>query len=440
MDCSLQAWYSQCMDKNWNKATLCIQAGYEPGNGEPRTLPIYQSTTYKYDNGEELAKVFDLTVPGHMYTRISNPTVDEVEKKIAALEGGVGAMMTSSGQAASLVSIFNIASAGDNFIMMGDLYGGTTNLFRVTLKRMGIEARVVSDSMSDEEILAKFDDRTRCFFGETLANPSLAVFDFDRYVPLAHSKGVPVIVDNTFTPLICSPFKHGVDIIVHSTTKYLDGHANVVGGVIIDGGVFDWEKDGKYPELSTPDESYHGVTYTRDFGPLAYITKARVQLMRDLGVTPQPIAAYLLNLGLETLSLRVKAHSENALEVAKYLKGRSDIVESVSYPGLEDDPRHALAGKYFEGGASSGVVSFVIKGGREKAMQFMNSLRLAEIVTHVADVRTCVLNPATTTHRQLSDEMLRLAGIEPGFVRLSVGIEDVRDIIKDLEGAFDACL
>ena len=428
------------MDKNWKKATLCIQAGYQPGNGEPRTLPIYQSTTYKYDNGEELAKVFDLSVPGHMYTRISNPTVDAVEKKMAALEGGVGAMMTSSGQAASLVSIFNIASAGDNFIMMGDLYGGTTNLFLVTLKRMGIEARVVSDDMTDEEILSKFDSRTRCFFGETLANPSLAVFDFDRYVPLAHSQGVPVIVDNTFTPLICSPFDFGVDIIVHSTTKYMDGHANVVGGVVIDSGRFDWEKDGRYPELTCPDESYHGVTYTKDFGKLAYITKARVQLMRDLGVTPQPIAAYLINLGLETLALRMKAHSSNALKIAQYLKGRTDLIESVSYPGLEDDPRHALAMKYFEGGLCSGVVSFVIKGGRENAMRFMNSLKLAEIVTHVADVRTCVLNPATTTHRQLSDEMLRLAGIEPGFVRFSVGVEAAEDIINDLEGALAQCL
>ena len=422
------------------RSTLCVQAGYEPGNGEARVLPIYQSTIYKYDSSAELATLFDLKTPGHMYTRISNPTVDCVEKKIAALEGGVGAMMTSSGQAASLISVFNIASSGDNFIMMGNLYGGTTNLFLVTMKRMGIEARVVDPSMSDEEILSRFDDRTRLFFGETIANPSLQIFDFDRFAPLAHSKGVPLIIDNTFaTPILCRPFEHGADIVVHSSTKYMDGHAVVVGGMIVDSGKFDWN-NGKYPELTEPDESYHGVVYTEAFGNAAYITKARTQLMRDLGSTPQPIAAFLLNLGLETLDLRIRKHSDNALKVARYLETRTDLIESVSYPGLESSSEHEKALKYLDGGLSSGVVSFSMKGGRDMAMKFMDSLRLAKIVVHVADARTSVLNPASTTHRQLSDELLREAGIDPGFVRFSVGIEDIDDILEDIEGALSKCL
>lgn len=426
--------------KNWDKDTICIQGGYEPGNGEPRVLPIYQSTTYKYDSAEELAKLFDLETPGHMYTRISNPTVEYVERKIADLEGGVGAMMTSSGQAASFISVFNITSAGDNFVMMSNLYGGTTNLFLVTMKRMGIEARIANSDMTDEEFLSLFDERTRCFFGETIANPSLEIFDFDRFIPLVHGKGVPVIIDNTFaTPVLCNPILLGADIVVHSTTKYMDGHAEVVGGVIVDGGTFDWEKNGKYPELSEPDESYHGVVYTKEFGKAAYITKARTQLMRDLGTTVQPIAAFLINNGLETLGLRIRKHSENALEVAKYLSSRTDLVENVSYPGLVGDKEHEKALKYLKDGLSSGVVSFSVKGGREKAMAFMNALKLAAIVIHVADVRTCVLNPASTTHRQLSDEMLEKAGIEPGFVRLSVGIEDKKDIIRDIKEAFEAC-
>ena len=417
-----------------------MQAGYEPGNGEPRILPIYQSTTYKYDSGAELASLFDLETPGHMYTRISNPTVDCVERKVAALEGGVGAMMTSSGQAASLISVLNIASSGDNFIMMGNLYGGTTNLFLVTMRRMGIEARVVSPEMSDDEILSFFDERTRLFFGETIANPSLAVFDFDRFAPLVHSKGVPLIIDNTFaTPILCRPFEHGADIVIHSTTKYMDGHASVVGGMIVDGGTFDWEKGSKYPELTEPDESYHGVVYTKTFGRAAYITKARTQLMRDLGSTPQPIAAFLLNMGLETLDLRIRRHSENAMRVAEYLSTRTDLIKSVSYPGLASSPEHERALKYLDGGLSSGVVSFSMKGGRENAMKFMDSLSLASIVVHVADARTSVLNPASTTHRQLSDEMLINAGIDPGFVRFSVGIEDVEDIIADIEGALSVC-
>ena len=428
------------MTEKWNNSTICVQGGFVPANGETRTLPIYQSTTFKYDTSEELAKLFDLAAPGHIYTRISNPTCDLVEKKIAELEGGVGAMLTSSGQAASLISVFNIASAGDNFVMMSNLYGGTTNLFLVTMKRMGIEARVATSDMTDDEIRALFDSRTRCFFGETIANPSLEVFDFDRFVPLAHSQGVPVIIDNTFaTPILCNPFRFGADIVVHSTTKYMDGHATVVGGCIVDRGTFDWEKDGRYPELTEPDESYHGVIYTKQFGKAAYITKARTQLMRDLGSTPQPMAAFLLNLGLETLDVRIRRHSENALAVARYLRSRTDVVESVAYPGLEDDSEHAKAGKYLLDGMASGVVSFCVKGGREKAMKFMDSLHLAAIVTHVADARTCVLNPASTTHRQLSDEMLRKAGIEPGFVRFSVGIESAGDIIRDIEEALEAC-
>ena len=428
------------MDRNWKKATICVEGGYEPGNGEPRILPIYQSTTYRYTSSEELAALFDLKTPGHMYTRISNPTVECVEKKVAALEGGVGAMMTSSGQAASLISVLNIASSGDNFLLMGNLYGGTTNLFLVTMKRMGIEARVVNASMSDEEILSYADDRTRLFFGETIANPSLDVFDFDRFVPLMHSRGIPVIIDNTFaTPILCRPFEFGADIVIHSTTKYMDGHASVVGGMIVDSGRFDWKASGKYPELTTPDESYHGVVYADAFGDQAYITKARTQLMRDLGSTPQPIAAFLLNLGLETLDLRIRRHSSNALRVAEYLSSRTDVIDSVSYPGLETSPEHAKAIKYLEDGMASGVVSFSMKGCREKAMKFMDSLHLASIVVHVADARTSVLNPASTTHRQLSDEMLREAGIDPGFVRFSVGIEDADDIIRDIEEAL-SCL
>ena len=428
-------------DRTWKKATLCVQGGYQAHNGGPRVLPIYQSTTYRYDSSEELAKLFDLESDGHMYTRISNPTVAAVEDKIAKLEGGVGAMMTSSGQAASLISVLNIASQGDNFLMMGNLYGGTTNLFLVTMRRMGIEARVISEDMSDEEILSRIDGRTRLMFGETIANPSLEVFDFDRFVPLSHKAGLPLVIDNTFaTPILCNPIALGADIVVHSTTKYMDGHAMVVGGVIVDGGTFDWEKSGRYPELTEPDESYHGVVYTRQFGRAAYITKARTQLMRDLGSTPQPMAAFLLNIGLETLDLRIRKHSGNALKVAEYLSGRTDLISSVSYPGLPSSPEHAKAMKYLEGGLSSGVVSFSMKGGRESAMRFMDSLKMAAIVVHVADARTCVLNPASTTHRQLSDEMLREAGIDPGFVRLSVGIEDIDDILADIKGALDRCL
>ena len=417
--------------------TKCLQEGYKPQNGEPRVLPIYQSTTYKYDSSEHLGDLFDLKAPGHMYTRISNPTFDAAEQKLAAMEGGVGAMFTSSGQAASMISILNIASAGDNFISLSEIYGGTVNLFAVTMQKMGIEVRFVSPSMSDEEIQAKFDDRTRLVFGETIANHALKVLDFKRFAAIAHKNNVPLIVDNTFaTPVLCRPFEHGADIVVHSTTQYLDGHAVAVGGAIVDSGKFDWAAAGKYPELTEPDESYHGVVYTRDFGEAAYITKARVQLLRDMGATPAPMNAFLTNLGMETVALRIERHSENALAVAKMLKDHP-AVSWVSYPGLEGDDQYELACKYLPDGAS-GVISFGVKGGREAAMKFMDSLKLAAIVVHVADARTSVLHPASTTHRQLTDEQLESAGVKPEAVRLSVGIEHVEDIIADLKQALEA--
>ncbi len=414
--------------------TKCVQSGYSPENSQPRTLPIYQSTTYKYDDAAALGKLFDLEADGHMYTRISNPTVAAVEAKIADLEGGVGAMLTSSGQAASFMAIFNICSQGQNFISMNNIYGGTINLFSVTLKRMGIEVRYAHDDMTDEELDALFDENTRLVFGETIANPALTVLDIERMAAIAHKHAVPLIVDNTFaTACLCRPFEFGADIVTHSTSKYMDGHANVLGGCIIDGGTFDWEKAGKYPELTEPDESYHGVVYTKQFGSAAYITKARVQLMRDFGCTPQPMAAYLLNLGLETLHLRTQRHSENALAVAKFLDAQEKVLW-VNYPLLEGGKYHALAKKYLPGGAS-GVVSFGVKGGREAAMQLMNALKLAQIVVHVADARTCVLHPASTTHRQLTDAQLEASGIGPEFIRFSVGIENANDIIADLEQA-----
>lgn len=414
--------------------TKCIQSGYSPENSQPRTLPIYQSTTYKYDDAAALGKLFDLEADGHMYTRISNPTVAAVEAKICDLEGGVGAMLTSSGQAASFMAIFNICSQGQNFISMNNIYGGTINLFSVTLKRMGIEVRYAHDDMTDEELDALFDENTRLVFGETIANPALTVLDIERMAQIAHKHDVPLVVDNTFaTACLCRPFEFGADIVTHSTSKYMDGHANVLGGCIIDGGTFDWEKAGKYPELTEPDESYHGVVYTKQFGNAAYITKARVQLMRDFGCTPQPMAAYLLNLGLETLHLRTKRHSENALAVAKFLSEQEKVLW-VNYPLLEGSKYHGLAKKYLPDGAS-GVVSFGVKGGREKAMELMNALKLAQIVVHVADARTCVLHPASTTHRQLTDAQLEASGIGPEFIRFSVGIENADDIIADLQQA-----
>ena len=425
------------MDKKYSVDTICIQEGWKPGNSEPRVLPIYQSTTYKYDSAANLGDLFDLKAEGHMYTRISNPTVEYVEKKIAALEGGTGAMLTSSGQAAILMAVLNITSAGQNIISASAIYGGTVNLFAVTMKRLGIEVRFVTADMSDEEIEALIDENTRLVYGETIANPALEMFDIERFANIAHKNGLPLMVDNTFaTPVLCRPFEFGADIVVHSTTKYMDGHATVVGGVVVDGGKFDWEKGGKYPELSEPDESYHGVVYTKSFGNQAYITKARCQLMRDLGSTPQPMTAFLLNLGLETLALRIRKHSENALAVAKFLEANENV-EWVNYPGLESSDQHAMAQKYLKDGMSSGVISFGIKGGREAAMKYLDSLKLAAIVVHVADARTSALHPASTTHRQLTDEQLVAAGVKPEMIRMSIGIEDAEDIIADIAQALE---
>ena len=416
--------------------TKCVQAGYQPENGQPRILPIYQSTTYKYDSAEHLGKLFDLTAPGHMYTRISNPTVEMVEEKIAALEGGVGAMLTSSGQAANLLAVLNIASAGDNIVCSSAIYGGTINLFAFTLKRLGIETRFFTPEATDEEISALIDGRTRLVFGETVANPALIVCDIERLANIAHAHDVPLVIDNTFpTPVLCRPIEFGCDIVTHSTTKYMDGHASVVGGCIVDSGKFDWEKAGKFPELTEPDESYHGVVYTKSFGRAAYINKARAQLMRDFGCTPQPIAAFMLNLGLESLPVRIERHCQNAQAVAEYLE-KHPKVSWVNYPGLASSPQHDLAQKYLPRGVC-GVVSFGVRGGREAAMRFMDSLRLAQIVVHVADARTSVLHPASTTHRQLTDEQLVDAGISADLVRLSVGIENIEDILEDLEQAFN---
>lgn len=417
--------------------TKCIQSGYKPENGEPRVLPIYQSTTYKYDSSDHLGNLFDLKVPGHMYTRISNPTVDAVEKKIADLECGSGAVLCSSGQTANLLAILNITSAGQNIVSMSSIYGGTINLFAVTLKKLGIEVRFVTPEMTDEEVAAHIDENTRLFFGETIANPALVVFDIERYAKLAHAHGIPLVVDNTFaTPVLCRPFEFGADIVVHSTTKYMDGHAQVVGGAVVDGGRFDWTAGGRYPELTEPDESYHGVRYVENFGlENAYYTKLRVQLIRDFGTPMAPICAYLLNLGLETLPLRMERHCSNALKVAQYLKN-SDKVTFVNYPMLEGDSQHDLAVKYLSGGAC-GVISFGVKGGRQAAVRFMDSLKLAAIVVHVADARTSVLHPASTTHRQLTDEQLADAGITPDLVRLSVGIENIDDILADIAQALE---
>jgi len=413
--------------------TKCLHEGYHPKNGEPRALPIYQSTTYTYDSSDHIGKLFDLSVEGHMYSRISNPTVAAVEEKIASMEGGVGAMFTTSGQAASLLSLLNILKAGDHFISVSSIYGGTINLFAVTLKRFGIECTFVSQDSTDEEIQKEFMENTKAVFGETIANPALAVFDIERFARLAHKNSVPLIVDNTFaTPYLCRPFEFGADIVTHSTTKYMDGHAVQVGGVIVDSGNYNWE-NGKFPEFSEPDESYHGVVYTKSFGKAAYIAKARVQLMRDIGAYPSANAAFLLNLGLETLAVRMDRHCSNALKVAEYLS-KSDKIEFVNYPGLEGDKYHELANKYVPRGCA-GVISLSIKGSRENAVKFIDSLKLASNEVHVADIRTCVLHPASSTHRQLSDRQLHEAGITPGLVRLSVGIENIDDILEDIEQA-----
>lgn len=409
----------------------CLHAGYTPGNTEPRVMPIVQSTTYVYDSTEEVASVFDEPTKSLIYSRFANPTVMAVEKKIAELEGGVGAMCTTSGQAATLLSLLNICRAGDSFISTGEIYGGTVNLFSYTFKKLGIECIFVDKHASDEELMAAFKPNTKAVFGETIANPALTVFDIERFAALAHKNGVPLIVDNTFaTPALCRPFEFGADIVIHSTSKYMDGHAVQVGGVIVDSGNFDWVASGKFPELVEPDESYHGISYVETYGKAAYIIKARMQLMRDFGTYPAAHSAFLLNLGLETLAVRMKQYCENAVVVAKHLQGHPKI-ESIKYPGLETDVDYPLTKKYLKG--ASGVISVVIKGGREAAMKFMNSLELASNEVHVADIRTCVLHPASETHRQLTDEQLVAAGIEGGMVRLSVGLENVEDIIEDLE-------
>ncbi|WP_165174828.1 O-acetylhomoserine aminocarboxypropyltransferase/cysteine synthase family protein [Desulfovibrio sp. ZJ369] len=413
--------------------SLCLHAGYTPENGEPRVVPIAQSTTFKYASTAEVAKLFDLDEAGFFYTRLGNPTVDAVEQKIAALEGGVGALCTSSGQAASMLAVLNLAQSGDHIVSASSIYGGTFNLFAVTLKKLGIEVTFVDQRAPDSELEKVFRPNTRAVFGETLTNPSLDVLDIERFAHLAHKHGLPLIVDNTFaTPVLCRPFAFGADIIVHSTTKYMDGHALQVGGVIVDSGNFDWTS-GKFSEFTEPDDSYHGLVYTRTFGKAAYIVKARVQLMRDMGCCQSPQGAFYINQGLETLPLRMERHCRNAEAVARYLSGHAKV-ESVSYPSLPGNPNKALVDKYLPKGCS-GVVSFSLKGGREAGARFIDSLNMISLQVHVADIRTCVLHPASSTHRQLSDEQLHDAGITPGLVRLSVGLEHSDDILKDLEAA-----
>ena len=423
--------------KNFSPATLCVQGGWQPKKGEPRVLPIYQSTTFKYDTSEQMARLFDLEDSGYFYTRLQNPTNDAVAAKIAALEGGVGAMLTSSGQAANFYAIFNICQAGDHFVCSSAIYGGTFNLFAVTMKKLGIECTFVNADAPEEEIEKAFQPNTKALFGETISNPSIDVLDIEKFARIAHKHGVPLIVDNTFaTPINCRPFEWGADIVTHSTTKYMDGHATAVGGVIVDSGNFDWDAHAdKFPGLTTPDESYHGLTYTKAFGKMAYMTKATAQLMRDLGSIQSPQNAFLLNLGLETLHLRMPRHCENAQKVAEWLEANPQVAW-VNYCGLKSSKHYKLAQKYMPNG-SCGVIAFGLKGSREEAIQFMDALKLACIVTHVADARTCVLHPASHTHRQLTDEQLREAGVAPDLIRLSVGIEDANDIIADLQQAME---
>lgn len=423
------------MNEKLHRETLCVQAGWAPKKGEPRVLPIYQSTTFKYETSEQMGKLFDLEDSGYFYTRLQNPTNDAVAAKITALEGGVAGMLTSSGQAANFYALFNICQAGDHFVTATSIYGGTYNLFSVTMKKLGIECTFVDQDASEEEISKAFRPETKALFGETLSNPKVMVLDIEKFARIAHKHGVPLIIDNTFpTPVNCRPLEWGADIVTHSTTKYMDGHATSVGGCIVDSGNFDWDAHaGKYPGLCTPDESYHGLTYSKTFGKGAYITKAVVQLMRDLGSIPSPENSFLLNIGLETLHLRMPRHCENALTVAEYLE-KNDKVAWVSYPGLKSDPYYELAQKYMPGG-TCGVLCFGLKGGRSQSIRFMDSLRLAAIVTHVADARTCVLHPASHTHRQLSDEQLLEAGIAPDLIRFSTGIENAGDIIADIEQA-----
>ena len=422
------------MTKTAKTATLCVQGGWKPKNGEPRVLPIYQSTTFKYDNTEEMADLFDLKKEGYFYTRLQNPTNDAVAAKIAALEGGVGAVLTSSGQAANFYALFNICEAGDHFVTSNEIYGGTYDLFGVTLKKLGIECTFVSQEASEEEISKAFRPNTKALFGETISNPGGQILDIEKFARIAHKHGVPLIVDNTFpTPVNCRPFEWGADIVTHSTTKYMDGHATQVGGCVVDSGNFEW--DEKFPGLTTPDESYHGLTYTKAFGKMAYTTKLVAQLMRDLGSIPAPQNSFLLNLGLETLHLRMPRHCENAQRVAEFLQS-DPRVAWVHYSGLPSDKNYALAQKYMPHG-TCGVIAFGVKGDRQTAVRFMDALQLIAIVTHVADARTCVLHPASHTHRQLSDEQLREAGVAPDLIRLSVGIEDVEDILADIRQALD---
>lgn len=421
------------MEKKLKPATLCIRGGWKPQNGEPVQPPIYQSTTFKYDNTEEMAQLFDLKKSGYFYTRLANPTNDAVAQKIAALEGGVGAMLTSSGQAANFYAMFNICEAGSHIVASTEIYGGTFNLFGVTMKKLGIDCTFIDQDASEEEIQKAFRPNTRAMFGETISNPGCRVLDIEKFARIAHRNGVPLIVDNTFaTPINCRPFEWGCDIVTHSTTKYMDGHAAAVGGVVVDSGNFDWMAHAdKFPGLCLPDDSYHGLTYAKDFGKMGYLTKLVAQLMRDLGSIPSPQNAFLLNLGLETLHLRVPRHCQNAQRIAEFLEA-DERVAWVHYCGLKSDQHYALGQKYLPDG-SCGVIAFGLKGDRETAVKFMDSLRLINIATHVADSRTCVLHPASHTHRQLSDEQLRAAGIDPTLIRLSVGIEDVDDLLDDIK-------
>lgn len=418
------------------KDTICVQGAYKPKNGEPRVMPIVQSTTFKYDSSKEMGDLFDLKRSGYFYSRLQNPTCDLAAAKIAMLEGGVAGMLTSSGQAANFYAVFNIASAGDHVVSSAAIYGGTFNLFNVTMRKLGINFTFVPPMASEDEIQAAIQPNTKCIFGETISNPSLDIMDIETFAKVAHKNGIPLIIDNTFaTPINCRPFEFGCDIVTHSTTKYMEGHASTIGGAIVDSGKFDWEQNDKFPGLTTPDESYHGLTYTKDFGEAAYITKATAQLMRDLGSIPAANNAWLVNLGLETLHLRMPRHCENAKKVAEYLKNNEKITW-VKCAMLEDDPQHEIAMKYMPNG-TCGVVSFGIKGGREAATVFMDSLKLAAIVTHVADARTCCLHPASTTHRQLTDKELEECGVTPDLLRFSCGIEDADDIIEDIQQALD---
>ncbi|EIC96458.1 O-acetylhomoserine aminocarboxypropyltransferase/cysteine synthase [Lachnoanaerobaculum saburreum F0468] len=419
----------------YNINTICVQGGYEPKNGEPRVVPIVQSTTFKYESSQQMGDLFDLKDSGYFYTRLANPTNDAVARKICQLEGGVAAILTSSGQAANFYAILNIASAGDHIIASSAIYGGTYNLLANTMKNMGIEATFVDPDISAEELESKFKPNTKLVFGETIANPSLKILDIEKFAETAHKNGVPLIVDNTFpTPIFCRPFEWGVDIVTHSTTKYMNGSANAVGGAVVDSGNFDWEKySEKFPGLTTPDATYHGIVYTKSFGKGAYITKMTTNLMRDLGAIPSPQNSFYLGVGLETLHLRMERHYSNALTLAKHLQNHPKV-SWVSFPGLENDSQYALAQKYLPNG-TCGVISFGVVGGREAAVKFMDSLKLAAIVTHVADARTCVLHPASTTHRQMNDNELAAAGVSPDLIRMSVGIEDVRDLIADIDQA-----